>query len=79
MQSLIDSGKVVPVETVALTNNDSFRSHPIDQTMGNLNGHKFWSLLDVHQAHREGIRPIPARMVRDNVLTIRHRQWAIGA
>lgn len=69
VQSLIDSGKVVPVETVALTNNDSFEV-AVDHTKGNLNELKFWSLLDVHQAHREGIRPIPARVVRDNVLTV---------
>ena len=69
VQSLIDSRVVVPVETVSLTNNDSF-TDAIAHTMRHLNEPKFDSLLDVYRAHREGIRPIPARVVRDNVLTV---------
>ena len=69
VQSLLDSRIIVPVETVCLTNNAPF-SDAVSATLGNLNEYKFESLVDVTKAHREGIRPIPARVIRDNVLTV---------
>ena len=69
VQSLLDSHAIVPVETVCLTNKSSFAQAKAE-TMGNLIEPTFWSVLDVKKAHREGIRPIPARIVRDNVLTV---------
>ena len=69
VQSLLDSRVIVPVETVCLTNNAPF-SDAVSATLGNLNEYKFNSLVDVTKAHREGIRPIPARVIRDNVLTV---------
>jgi|694.fasta_scaffold43490_2 hypothetical protein len=69
VQSLLDSRIIVPVETVCLTNNAPF-SDAVAATLGNLNEVKFNSLVDVAKAHSEGIRPIPARVIRDNVLTV---------
>lgn len=69
VQSLIDSKLIVPVETTCLTNDSSF-STAIAKTMGSLLEDSFDSVLDVNRAHWEGIRPIPARIVRDNVLTV---------
>ena len=69
VQSLIDSRAIVAVETVSLTDSDSFADAK-EKPLGYLNELEFCSLLDVNKAHREGIRPIPARVVRDNVLTV---------
>lgn len=69
IQSYIDSGLVVGVETVGLT-----MDMPFDQAMTavqrHLNPQRMQALLDVSRAHREGVRPLPARILRDNVVTL---------
>jgi len=69
VQSLIDSRLIVPVETVCLTDGSTFARAKTSFSVPLLEN-TFWSLIDVSKAHREGIRPIPARIVRDNVLTV---------
>ena len=69
VQSLLDSRSIIPVETVYLTDKTTFAQAKLE-TMVPLREADFWSLLDVHKAHREGIRPIPARIIRDNILTV---------
>lgn len=69
IQSYIDSGLVVGVETVGLT-----MDMPFEQAMTavqrHLNPQRMQALLDVSRAHREGVRPLPARILRDNVVTL---------
>lgn len=69
IQSLIDSGLIVGVETVGIPEKMSFASarQSIDRY---LNPAAMFSVLDVARAHREGVRPIPARIQRDGVLTV---------
>jgi len=69
VQSLLDSRQLVAVETVCLTDKSSF-AQAIARTMGNLVEHTFDSLLDISKLHWDGIRPLPARIIRDNVLTV---------
>lgn len=69
IQSYLDSKLIVPVETVGIPQRMTF-SEAISSTHGNLNEMKMVGVVDVFKAHREGIRPLPSRVVRDNVLTV---------
>jgi len=69
IKSLLDSNMIVGVETVCIPRGDSFDTAKrlIQQ---NLNSEKMESIIDVKRAHREGVRPLPARVLRDNVITV---------
>lgn len=69
IQSLLDSKLIVPVETVGIPEKIPF-SQAVEATHHRLNEVQMHGIVDVFKAHLEGIRPIPARIVRDNVLTI---------
>jgi len=69
IQSLLDSGRIIGVETVGIPNGLDFDS-AIVATQQNLNEFRMRSIIDVFQAHREGVRPLPARIIRDNVITV---------
>jgi len=69
IKSLLDSKLIVGVETVCIPGQDTF-AEALQAVSRNLNAEMMQSVIDVGRAHREGIRPIPARFVRDNVVTV---------
>jgi hypothetical protein len=88
--TLLESGKIVAVETIALTSESSFgeavlqvRRHFRDSDMScsmcsaviaaglTPNEHPHLrGLVNVSAAHRAGILPLPARVVRDGIVTL---------
>ena len=69
IQSLIDSKLLVGVETVCIPSGTSF-STAKSAVAEYLTEAKMEAIIDVVRSHREGIRPIPARILRDNVITV---------
>jgi len=69
IQSLLDSKMLVGVETVCIPDGESFESAK-SRISSYLTEAKMEAIIDVGRAHREGIRPIPARILRDNVITV---------
>ena len=69
IQSLLDSKLLVGVETVCIPNGASF-PEALRAVEQNLNEFQMRSVIDVGRAHREGVRPLPARIIRDNVVTV---------
>ena len=69
IKSLLDSGLLIGVETVGIPNGYSFEDAKA-KIGGYLTEEMMEAVLDVTAARREGVRPLPARIVRDNVLTI---------
>jgi KaiC/GvpD/RAD55 family RecA-like ATPase len=69
IKSLLDSNLIIGVETVAIPEGLSF-----DVAKGSvgmhLNSERMQSVIDVAKAHHEGVRPLPARVLRDNVVTV---------
>lgn len=69
IQSLLDSKMLVAVETVCIPNGASF-SDAKGAISGYLNEFQMQAIIDVGRAHGEGVRPLPARILRDNVITV---------
>jgi hypothetical protein len=69
IQGYLDSGLLVGVETVGIPQGSSF-SDALAAVQVNLNGEKMHGVIDVYRAHSEGIRPIPARVIRNNELVV---------
>jgi len=69
VQGYLDSGLLVGVETTAIPGKMEFAA-AIAATQRHFAPGVMHGVLDVHRAHKEGINPIPARVVRDGVLTI---------
>ena len=69
IQSLIDSKMLIGVETVCIPNGESFASAK-NAVANHLTEVNMEAIIDVARAHREGIRPIPARILRDNIITV---------
>lgn len=69
IQSLLDSKLLIGVETVCIPGGNSF-PEALKAVEHNLNEFQMRSVIDVGRAHREGVRPIPARILRDNVVTV---------
>lgn len=69
IKSLLDSNEIIGVETVGIPEGFSF-----DDARGlirkHLNSERMQSVIDIARAHREGVRPLPARVLRDNVVTV---------
>lgn len=69
IQSLLDSKIIVPVETVGIPNGVDFaRAHEL--TLARFDEDSMLAAIDIHLAHTEGVKPLPARIVRDNVVTV---------
>ena len=69
IKSLLDSNVIVGVETVCIPGGESFAE--AQAAIGpHLNEQRMEGVLDVSRAHKEGVRPIPARVLRDNVVTV---------
>jgi hypothetical protein len=69
IQSLLDSKLIVAVETVNIPGQSSFEDAIID-TRRNLIEQPRNVIVDITKARQEGIRPLPARVLRDNVITV---------
>lgn len=69
IKSLIDSRLIVGVETVGIPNGLPF-VEACAETQPRLNESQMEAIVDVSRAHSEGVRPIPARILRDNVVTV---------
>ena len=69
IKSLLDSKIIIGVETVSIPDGDSF-AVALQKVGPRLNEIQMESVIDVHLAHREGVRPMPARILRDNVITV---------
>ena len=75
IQSLIDSKLLVAVETVCITDGKTFEE-AVSRTQENLverdiEGQiQMRAIIDVALAHVQGILPLPARVLRDNVITV---------
>lgn len=69
IKSLIDSRVIVGVETVGIPNQMSYQL-ATQEVERYLNQAKMEAVIDVVRAHREGVRSLPARVLRDNVVTV---------
>jgi hypothetical protein len=69
IKSLLDSGLIVGVETVCIPGGESFDEAQAE-ILPHLNELRMEGVLDVSRAHKEGVRPLPARILRDNVVTV---------
>ena len=69
VQNLLDSGLVVGVETVCLTDRSSWAT-ALAGVRPRLLEAEMEGILDVFQTHRSGVRPLPARVQRGNELVI---------
>lgn len=67
--NLTDSGLAVAVEAVCLTDGKQFEA-AIEETRLRLLPTDDLFVIDVHRAHRSGALPLPARVVRDGIVTI---------
>ena len=74
IQSLIDSKLLVAVETVCITDGKTFEEAKSQASFRLVErdavGQMMESIIDVALAHRQGILPLPARVLRDNVITV---------
>lgn len=69
MINMRDAGLVVPVETVSLTNGDTFDA-AVTATRRRYVPSDLLMMLDVERAHRTGTLPLPARVVRGDVIEV---------
>lgn len=69
IQNILDSGLLIPVETVTLGSDASFEE-AIAVGRTNFDPDETEGILDVARAHHEGVRPLPAQMRRGDELVI---------
>lgn len=69
IQSLMDSGLLVGVETTGIPGKMEF-AQAVAATSSHFAPGGMHSVLDVSRAHREGIRPLPARVVRGGEIIV---------
>lgn len=69
MITMRDAGLVVPVETVALTNGKPFAA-AVQDTRSRYVPTDLQMMLDVERSHRTGTLPLPARVVRGDVVEV---------
>lgn len=69
MITMRDAGIVVPVETVALTNGKTFTA-AVEDTRSRYVHTDLRMMLDVERSHRTGTLPLPARVVRGDVVEV---------
>jgi hypothetical protein len=65
----VEADLAISVETVCIPGNIPF-GQALVSTASYLNEQKIESMIDVKLAHRSGVRPIPARVVEGDVITV---------
>ncbi len=70
--TLQDAGLLLPIETVAYTSGSALSFDDALETGRQrlLDASAFVALVDVYKCRREGIHPLPARVMRDGALTV---------